>query len=491
MLKRRLGFTALLLFLMLGTAAAATAQTAGTPGVGDPYYPLLGNGGYDVQHYTVELNVDVENELIAGVTTIEAVAAQSLSRFNLDYFGPEIAAIHVNDEAAGFSRARGELRVEPQQPLEAGEAFTVVVSYIGEAGELTNPTSFASLGWIPTRDGFTALGEPSGSSSWFPVNEHPSDKATYTFKITVSQPLVAVANGILESVTEDGESLTYVWQMPQPMASYLVLLSVGDFTRIDSESPDGTPIRDYFPTRLAEAGEAAFAKQGAMIDFFSSIFGDYPFSEYGSIVIDADISFALETQTISVYGPIVISRVQAGDPARGEATIAHEMAHQWFGDSVTPATWQDIWLNEGFATYASWLWFEHSVGEAAFAGIVSSYYDALSGETLRQRGMTEEEVRQRLMQIPVTGNPSRNYLFSSDGVYIRGALVLHALRQTVGDEAFFETLRAYHEAHKYSNASTADFIAVAELVSGQELDDFFQAWLFDRIIPQMPEEGGS
>ena len=288
-------------------------------------------------------------------------------------------------------------------------------------------------------------------------------------------------------MTEDGDNVTYIYQMPHPMASYLVLLSVGDFTRSESESSDGTPIRNYFPTRLAEQGEASFAKQDEMIDYFSSVFGAYPFDEYGSIVIDADISFALETQTISVYGPIVISRVEAGDPVRGETTIAHELAHQWFGDSVSPASWQDIWLNEGFATYASWLWFEHSVSTEVFGGIVTSYYDLLSGEALRQQGQTEAEVRQRLLQVPVTGDPTRDRMFDGNGVYIRGALVLHALRLTVGDEAFFETLRTYHEEFKYRNAATADFIAVAERVSGQELDNFFQAWLFDRIIPEMPE----
>lgn len=485
---RMLVFTALCLLVMTTTAYA---QTAGGIGIGDPYFPLLGNGGYDVQHYSIDLSVDTEAGTIAGVTTIEATTTQSLSSFNLDYYGPEIASITVNGEAAGFSRALGELRVQPQNPLDEGIELNIEVSYAGEAGELRNSTSFASLGWFSTRDGITALGEPSGSSSWYPVNEHPQDKATYTFRITVNKPLVAVSNGVLESVTDNGDTTTYHWEMRQPMASYLALLSIGDFSRFESTAPNGVPIRDYFPTRLATDGVKTFAKQGEMVAFFSSIFGEYPFEEYGSIVIDADISFALETQTISVYGPLVIDRTLADDPVRGEATVAHELAHQWFGDSVSPASWRDIWLNEGFATYASWLWFEHSAGREVFETIVESYYRNLNGDAMRERGMSENDIRRSLMSIPVPGNPTRNRMFDTNGVYIRGALALHALRLTIGDEAFFETLRTYQAEYQYGNAATNDFIAVAKQVSGQDLGEFFQAWLFDRIVPEMPKVSSS
>lgn len=478
--------TMLLAFILLLSGAAAYAQSSGSAGIGDPYFPALGNGGYDVQHYSIVLDVDVETETIVGETTLTAQATESLSRFNLDYHGPEISSVLVNETPASFSHTEGELIITPETALDADEAFTVTVTYGGEASQLSNPTSFASLGWIPTSDGFTALGEPSGSSSWYPVNEHPLDKATYTFELTVADPLVAVANGTLESVTEaDGRS-TYTWQMDEPMASYLAVLSVGDYKLDESTSADGVPIRNYFPTRLAASGEEAFANQGEMVDYFSSIFGSYPFEVYGSLVIDANIGFALETQTISTFGPRIITSTLAGEQQGGEGTIAHELVHQWFGNSVSLSRWQDIWLNEGFATYGSWLWFEHTTGRETLDAIANTVYRNISGKGLSDEGYTPEVIARELSRYAITGDPTPDKLFDGAGIYLRGALVLHALRLTIGDEAFFETLKTYAEDYRHSNALTEDFITVAERVSGQELDDFFQAWLFDPVVPELP-----
>ncbi len=302
--------------LLLVSGGIAWAQAPGNDGIGDPYYPQLGNGGYDVQHYVVAVTIDPDAETIAGTTEIDATATEALSAFNLDYAGPPISAVSVNDQAATFARAGDELTITPAAALAASADFTVAVTYSGNPGDRSEMETFASLGWIKANDGVSIAGEPAGSSVWYPVNEHPLDKATYSFRITVANPLVAVANGILQDVIDNGDSSTYVWEMAEPMASYLVKVNVGDFVRQDSTTPDGVPIRNYFPAALATNGRYAFSRQGAMVDYFSSIFGAYPFDAYGAVVVDAPIGFSLETQSMSMFPPRIINNVLNGDLAR-------------------------------------------------------------------------------------------------------------------------------------------------------------------------------
>jgi len=477
-----------MVILLICGVSGVNAQSAGSPGLGDPYFPRLGNGGYDVQHYDIAINVAADH--FSASTVIQANATQDLSTFNLDFNAGQVESAAVNSVAARTALSDSELTIIPTTPLKNGDPFITEVRYSGTPQPFPKQETFATLGWLPTESGVAALGEPAGSSVWFPVNEHPLDKATYTFRITVKKPLVAVANGVLETVTDDPRDPTesvYVWQMDQPMASYLVILAVGDYTRQDTKSPDGIPIRNYFPTATADQGDEAFGKQGNMLDFFGSIFGKYPFDQYGALVIDSPIGFSLETQSMTTFTPRVMQAALQNNPANGEGTIAHEMAHQWFGDSVSVKSWKDIWLNEGFATYCSWLWFEHEYGRPVLDNIVQQYDDAVDGADLRQQGESDDQVRQDLLKIAITGDPTADNLFDTEGVYYRGALTLHALRLTVGDDAFFSILKTYQQKFKYANATTEDFIDVSEQVSGKSLHNFFQHWLYDPIIPAMPQ----
>ncbi len=469
-----------------GVHAQETSEvTVGAAGIGDSYYPALGNSGYDVQHYTITLFTPVAQNYINAETHIEAIATHDLTAFNLDFYHLNILELRVNNIRAEYSRSGNELTIIPDELIPAGETFTVRIHYSGapnvsESGEV----SYAE-GWWHGDGGIITAGEPSGASTWYPVNEHPLDKATYTFILTVPSPYVAVANGTLESTEVDGDNITYIWEMRQPMASYLASFQAGLFV-MQTDDSGSVPIRNFFPEGRERGGETVFADQAAMIDYFSSIFGEYPFEVYGAVVANESFGFALELQTLSLFGLRFVNAGRNSPDTQG--VIAHEAAHQWFGNSVSLSDWSEIWLNEGFATYASWLWFEHSAGAQVFEDIVNEYYNFISANDQLANGATLEDARRIARSFAPPGAPHPDDLFNI-GVYVRGALVLHALRLEVGDDSFFEILQTYANQFRYSNATIADFIAISESISGQDLESFFDAWLYDEIMPDIPQIG--
>lgn len=443
---------------------------AGADGMGDSLYPEFGNGGYDTLTYTLDITINnVDTSEIEATTTIEAIATQDLSRFNLDFAGFEITSIKVNDEAVEFERSGQELTVIPAQALTKDEVFTVSVAYQGVPEAMTSQALPFQTGWVAYDGGIFVLSEPDGSASYYPVNDHPLDKATYTIIVTAPKPYEVAANGVLEETKDNGESTTYTFTIRDPMASYLTTINVNDFNVETMESENGIPIRNYYAASLPQEVNKPFARQGEMIDYFSELFGPYPFEVYGSLVMDTEFGAALENQTMSIYG---VDMIDFDDVEGTEAVVAHELAHQWFGDSISVADWSDIWLNEGFATYGEALWVEYDYGKDGLNNWVNGVY---------------EEVKAYPEFYPPPGNPAANDLFNG-GVYLRGGLTLHALRVTIGNDAFFETLRTYHERYKFGNATTEDFIAVAEEVSGEDLKALFDAWLYDEQLPSMPTE---
>lgn len=451
--------------------------SAGSPGLGDPYIPAAGNGGYNVTHYDLDLDLEVATGALAGVATIEAVALDTLASFNLDLFDLAVSAVSVDGVEAQFSLDEGELTIRAD--LQRGSTFEVVVGYAGTAGQVVPGSVQIPNGWIRSQDGLFTVNEPEGAATWYPVNNHPSDKATYTISVTVDAPYVAVSNGLLREKRSDGEAITFVYASDDPIASYLTVVAVGLFEEEPEAGPFGLPIRNYFSPAISDSERRHFARQADMIGFFTGLFGAYPFDSYGSVVVDADFAAALETQTMSTFGRGVLRL--------GEAVVAHELAHQWFGDSVTPALWKDIWLNEGFATYAQWLWLEHASGSQVFETTIREAYGTMSGLNLIAEGVSPEEAAARAAQLyPPPGTPPLDNLFNA-AVYQRGALTLHALRLRVGDDAFFELLRSYAAAYQHRNAATSDLIALAEEIAGQDLDDLFEAWLFEPAIPPMPD----
>ncbi|MFC9558961.1 M1 family metallopeptidase [Agromyces sp. NPDC056965] len=469
-------------------AAGGPRYTAGAPGAGDSYFPYAGNGGYDVQHYDLGVTYSPPAAAPAplagrfdGTATIDLVATQDLDRFNLDLRGMTVSSLTVNGKTAKLVAppAAGavvdgaaywqvqndaervwELTVQPRPKLKAGQSARVVVEY---GGPTTRPLDIeeALYGWVTTRDGAMVVSEPEGSMTWYPVSDHQTDKASYSFAITVPEGKVAVANGTQPRPEETaGGWTTWFWDAPDQQASYLTTASVGDFDLRETYfSSSGVPIVDAVDTKLSAGRlattDASLARQVAMIDFFESRFGPYPFSSFGAIVDNDSVGYALETQTRPVYS----SQASQG-------TVAHELAHQWFGDAVSPERWQDIWLNEGWATYATRMWTEHTGGTTA-----QQAYDNWYNQT---RPASYWQLR--------IGDPGALGLFAGQ-IYDRGAGTLHALRVELGDEAFFAGTRLWLERYDDSAATADEFQAVFEEASGADLDAFFKIWLYDQVKP--------
>ncbi len=441
--------------------AAKTVQPVpGAPGIGDPYYPLLGNGGYDVEHYDLVLAVDMDTGVLRGTATITALALVDLSSFNLDLHALEPESIEVNEASADFEHEDRELTVLPGEPLSAGTRFETRVVYGGVPELAPDPAIpiLPGVGWVRSPSGIYVLSECTGAASWFPCNDHPLDKATFSFTVTVKEPYVVAANGTLVEERDLGTDRTFVFRPRDPMATYLATVNIAEFTVTRAQGPGGIPLSTYHPRDASEEELAHFARTGEMLAFFGECFGPYPFECFGAVISYEGLPGALETQTIPVYG-------------RGctEPVLAHEMAHQWFGDCVSPAAWKHMWLNEGFASYGEFLWFEHVNGkEAADARVKESYR------------------RLRKGKVGPPADPGVEQVFTGR-VYGRGSWVLHALRREVGDEVFFAILKRWVESHRFGNATTEEFVATCEEVSGRELDAFLEALLHDPLIPEIPE----
>jgi aminopeptidase N len=555
------------------TPVAGATCAAGSSSIGDAYFPLMGNGGYDALHYALDLDLDVaDGRIRAGMATIDALALIELCAFNLDFRGLDIAAITVDGLPATFSRRGAELTVTPAQPLAPGQRFTVDITYSGKplgmdaptvgslvlevlgalsgVGQKPDPTEAEQYGsgWWDGRDAIFIAGEPRGSETWFPANAHPADKATYTLRLTVDEPFTVVANGLLVETSQQDGKVTTVWDSADPMATYLVTFHAGRLDMIERDGPHGIPLRLVFAEGVGQGQRAMFDRLPEMITYFETVFGPYPFAAAGGTVVDAPILFALETQTIPTYGslPFMGSTALTVEERKSQdALVAHEMAHQWFGNTVSVLRWQDIWLNEGFASYAQALWIEHTEGVAArnrhiaqsyalhaalnpvqspqavassSAADVLATYQRVSTRFLRS-AVSERFVQryldglgvtslEGLAQIPAaeglaqlaalgvdpelfpgvavpTGDPGAPNLFSPLSVYDRGMLTLHALRLRVGDDAFFAILRTWPEQYRNGNATTDDFIALSEEISGQDLESFFQGWLYEIALPSL------
>ncbi|MCX8032488.1 MAG: M1 family metallopeptidase [Thermoleophilia bacterium] len=442
-------------------------------GLGDPYFPRAGNSGYDVVDYQLDLQIDPEKGTLQGNERIRAVATQLLPRFSLDVTDLGVKEVRLNGKTVVFKHSEHELVVDSPAPLKGRQEFTVEISYSGQPEPIELKQDWGSLfmGWRHSDGVVYTINEPVGASTWYVANDHPSDKAAYSFAITVPSGYTAAATGDFVDARETHGKSTFVWEMRQPLASYVAGLVVGRLVTWTDTAPNGVSLRSYFSPALEHRAQGAFSRLGEMLGFYEGLFGPYPFEVYGVAVIDAETQGAMENQTLSLYGRDVLEEHMA-DPISQAIYVSHELAHQWFGNSVSPKTWQDIWLNEGFATYASWLWLEHDFGGAILDQLVAG-----SMKLATQK------------QLAPPGDPEVISMFGA-GVYQRGALALHALRLVLGDERFLALLREWTSRYRHATADTGDFIDLATQVSrrygGPDVRELLNRWLYEKEIPPLP-----
>jgi len=441
---------------LLVSAAPAGATTFGSPGLGDPFLPFAGNGGYDVANYSLSLGYTRDGNHLDGRATITATATQALDRFDLDLRGFDISRLEVDGRPATFTReGEQELVITPATHINAGRTFTVRVDYAGTPSIVTDPDGSIE-GWIPTGDGAVVVNEPQGSPAWYPVNDNPRDKATYDIAITVPEGITALANGTLRSSETAGGKTTWVWHEASPMAPYLATATNGRFDLYRQTGPGGLPIYNAIDAK-ADSGKARSLLSMApeIVSFFSDLYGAYPFDAAGGIIDPQhDVGYSLEVQTKPVYAYVP-----------DELTVVHELSHMWFGDAVTLKEWPDIWIHEGFATFSEWIWRERHGGQSA------------------QRTFEQLYASKSFPWRPAPAALERPSQMFSTPVYDRGGMTLQALRVKIGDDAFFKLLRDWYAQNRYGNVTTADFIALAEAETGRDLDQFFEAWLF---TPEKP-----
>jgi aminopeptidase N len=432
-------------------------------GAGDELFPDLGNPGIDVIDYAVDLTFDDAADQLTGSVTLTVTPTEARTDFTLDSVGPMVSRVTVDGTDAEFEIDEPELRITPPRPLVAGSdvevhvEYTVVPKFIDDFE--------VPAGWFNSAGGSYVLNEPDGARTWLPSNDHPSDKATWTFSITVASGVTAVANGSLVSTTDGPQGTTWVWREDTPMATYLILLITGQYELVEGTGPGGLPLLSAVLRDDLTTVQPYLDSIDDQIDFFDDFFGPYPFDRYGIAITDSFGGLAMETQGRSLFSRDDLN----GDVGMlQQLLLSHEVAHQWFGNSVSPIEWQDIWLNESFATYGQWMWLEH-------VGLT----------TVEAEAARSLEARQKSTGSP-TGSPGADELFGFNS-YDGGAVVVHALRAAVGDEAFFEVLQQWAAQNAGTSRSTEDFILLASDVTKTDLRSFFDDWLFaERLPPKFP-----
>jgi len=450
----------------VGFASQAALELEATQdGLGDPLAPTLGNGGYDVSHYDITLGWDPVTTALDAEVLITANATNDLAVFNLDFTGFVVDELTVNEESASLGRRGHELIVTPETPIRAGSEFIVAIAYRGTPEPTRSALARGQVGWITLPGGeILVRNDPDGAHTWFPVNDHPSDRARFTLAATVPPPLTVVASGSLERHLDRETSRLFEWETAGEIAPHTLVMMIGDVTVVEDAT---TSAATGVEVRHVVAGDAEVVpNELAVVDdamaFLERRFGRFPVDTYGVIVVDG-VNTMLPGHTWSIVSPDEL----AGDAFSGR--IVRDLTRHWFGDDAGFATWSNVWLSTGVPTYAQWMWLQRTIGKNALE-------IAAKGARAKVKNSSW----------PAPDDPPEGDVYV-DGVFVYGATFLHALRLKIGDEAFFDTLSDFHETFAAGYGTTAALVELAEAHAGESLDFYFDAWFHGDTLPGFPK----
>jgi aminopeptidase N len=444
-------------FAITATLAAGQARAI------DPFFPTFGNNGIDVVHYGLDLDVTPTTGNLNAWAVLDILAEKELTRFALDLHALTVSKVTVNGVPAGFGQANDKLIIAPRRAIPKGMLFRVYISYSGVPDAIQDPTvpddPTYELGWFKYQNSTYVVSEPVGASTFFPANDEPTDKARFKIAVTVPSPYGGIANGKLTSYRTIGAKRRFVWEMDQPMTTWLATVHVNRFKVQVTRAHTGTPVTVFYTAATPKADVDNYALAAKMLPFFERLIGPYPFETYGSVVVDDPLLYyALETQAVSTF-PLGFAT---------EEVVAHELAHQWFGNSASIAKWEDLWIAEGAATYFEMLWPDRN-DLAAFDQAMRDLYDYA---VLNDVGPAVVDAPEEMF---------------TDRTYVRGALALYALRQTVGDRTFFRILKTFAATYRGRNATSQDFIRIAVSVSAnRSVAKLLHDWLYEVPVPALP-----
>ncbi len=425
----------------------------------DSVYPDVGDPLVDALHYDLALDWDPERDLLDARQTLTFRATADADRIPLDFNDQlAISTLTVDGEPADFTVDGKDLVID--HPVVADERYELALAYAGTPAPTDAPSLRSDfrqgLGWNITDEHETwTLQEPYGAHTWYAVNDQPSDKALYDFTLTVPDPWQGVANGRLTDTTATDGKRTNTWHLAEPASSYLVTVAFGNYQVTDLRTRSGVPVQIWTDADgPATPGDTAYTPEA--IDWLEEILGPYPFDSFGVLVVDNESG--METQTMITLGNTPYSL--------SAAVLVHEGAHHWYGDTVSPADWSDVWMNEGMAMYLQGMW------EAEQQGItVEQKMDEWAGFETSLRAAAGP---------PADYDPAQ---FGDGNIYYGPALMWQELREMIGDERFFEVLREWPASQENDTADRDEYWGWIEATTGEELTAFFEDWLLGARTP--------